>query len=228
MPFSEKSLSFLFENRVVDSKVWFLEHRADYEAYVLDPLRELVTALTPTILAIDPHLICEPKVGRSISRIYRDTRFAHDKSIFRDVMWCVFIREKKLYDGLPGFFFEFSPRGFRYGCGYYQSSVDSMNAIRGMILGNEKSFQTALKAYKAQSVFYMEDTKYKRSRFPAQPEEQRDWLDQRSLGFLADGDDLDLLFSDTLAEKLAADFQLLVPIYEFMMAAEARVPKKPF
>lgn len=226
MPFSEKSLSFLFENRVVDNKAWFLEHRADYEAYVLEPLRELVTALTPAILQIDPYLICEPKIGRSISRIYRDTRFSHDKSIFRDVMWCVFIREKKLYDGLPGFFFEFSPRGFRYGCGYYQTSVDSMNAIRDLILNDEKPYKAALKAYRAQSVFRMENTKYKRSRFPTQSEEKRDWLDQRSLGFITESNDLDLLFSDTLAEKLAEDFRLLVPIYAFMMAAETRVPKK--
>ncbi len=225
MPFSEESLKFLFENRVVDSKAWFLEHRDEYERLVLEPMRELVKALEPAILSIDPLLICEPKVGRSISRIYRDTRFSHDKSIFRDVMWCVFIRDKKLYNGLPGFWFEFSPRIIRYGCGYYQASPESMEAMRELIIADDKTFKAAQKALKNQSVFRLDGEKYKRSRHPEQPEEKREWLDRRDIGFITESEDFDLLFSDALADKLAADFKLLVPMYEFMMAAEARVFK---
>lgn len=226
MPLSEKTVNFLFENRVVDSKTWFTEHRADYDSLVLEPMRELVTSLAPTMLSIDPQLICEPKVGRSISRIYRDTRFSNDKSTFRDVMWCVFLRDKKLYEGPPGFWFEFSPRGFRYGCGYYQASSNSMEAMRSLIINDDKSFNAAQKAFKNQSVFHMEDTKYKRSRYPDQPEEKREWLDQKSLCFIADGTDFDLLFSDGFADKLAQDFKLLTPMYDFMMAAEARIFKR--
>lgn len=225
MPFSEETLKFLFENRVVDSKAWFLEHRADYERFVLEPMRELVTALTPAIMSIDPLLICEPKVGRSISRIYRDTRFSHDKSTFRDIMWCVFIRDKKLYNGLPGFWFEFSPRIFRYGCGYYQASAEAMEAMRDMVIAEEKTYKAAKKAFDKQSVFHLGDSKYKRSRHPEQPEEKREWLDQRSLDFITESEDFELLFSNALADKLAADFKLLVPMYDFMMAAEARVFK---
>ncbi len=226
MPISEKAISFLFENRVVDSKAWFTEHRADYDSLVLDPMRELVTNLKPAMLSIDPQLICEPKVGRSISRIYRDTRFSNDKSTFRDVMWCVFIRDKKLYEGPPAFWFEFSPRGFRYGCGYYQAGADSMEAMRTLILNDDRTYVAAQKAFKKQSVFRLEDTKYKRSRYPEQPEEKREWLDQKSLSFLTDSTDFDLLFSDGLADKLSHDFMLLAPMYDFMMSAEARVIKK--
>lgn len=226
MPFSEKSVSFLFENRVVDNKAWFTEHRSDYDSLVIEPMRELVTSLEPTMHEIDPLLICEPKVGRSISRIYRDTRFSRDKSIFRDSMWCVFIRDKKLYDGLPGFWFEFSPRGLIYGCGYYQASGASMDAIRTLILNDDKSFKAAQKAFNKQSVFQIEDLKFKRSRHPDEPEDKREWLDQKSLCFITYSDDFDLLFSDTLADKLAQDFKLLAPMYDFMMSAEARVIKR--
>ena len=225
MPISEKTVNFLFENRVVDNKTWFTEHRAEYDSLVLEPLRELVTLLKPTMLSIDPQLICEPKVGRSISRIYRDTRFSNDKSIFRDVMWCVFMREKKLYEGPPTFWFDFSPRSFRYGCGYYQASGSSVDAIRSLILNDDKSYNAAQKAFKKQSVFNLEDTKYKRSRYPDQPEEKREWLDQKNLGFITESTDFDLLFSDNLADKLAHDFTLLAPMYDFMMNAEARVIK---
>lgn len=222
MPLSAKSIDFLFENRVMDSKPWFLEHKADYEALVLDPLRELVTALAPTMHAIDPLLICEPKIGRSISRIYRDTRFSRDKSIFRDVMWCVFCRAKTQGREMPGFYFEFSPKGLRYGCGYYEAGANVMEVLRQMILQDEAPYLDALRAFKKQSVFYLENTKLKRSRYPEQSEEKRQWLDQRSLCFLADSEDFDLLYSDALAEKLAQDFKLLEPMYRFMLAAESR------
>ncbi|MFB0921630.1 MAG: DUF2461 domain-containing protein [Oscillospiraceae bacterium] len=226
MPISEKTIDFLFENRVVDNKTWFTEHRADYDSLVLEPLRELVMRLKPTMLSIDPQLICEPKVGRSISRIYRDTRFSNDKSTFRDVMWCVFIRDKKLYEGPPCFWFEFSPKGFRYGCGYYQASASSVEAMRSLILSDDKAFKAAQKAFKKQSVFHLEDSLYKRTRYPDQPEEKREWLDQKNLGFITESTDFDLLFSDGLADRLAHDFSLLAPMYDFMMAAEARAIKK--
>ena len=45
------------------------------------------------------------------------------------------------------------------------------------------------------------------------------------MDFITESEDFDLLFSDTLADKLAADFKLLVPMYGFMMAAESRVFK---
>lgn len=226
MPFSDKTIDFLFENRVVDNKVWFTEHRAEYDSLVLEPLRELVTALTTAMHSIDPLLICEPKVGRSISRIYRDTRFSHDKSIFRDVMWCVFIRDKKLYNGLPAFFFEFSPSGFRHGCGYYQASAESMDIMRNMIISDDKYFKAAQRAYNKQSIFHIEDSKYKRSRHPEQPEDKREWLDQRSLCFIANSEDFDLLYSDKLADKLEMDFKLLSPMYDFMMNVESRTIKR--
>ena len=87
MNFSKEGLDFLFENRLMDSKPWFIEHRDIYEEKVLEPMRELVEALAPTINEIDDRMICEPKIGKSISRIYRDTRFTHDKSIFREKIW---------------------------------------------------------------------------------------------------------------------------------------------
>ena len=225
--FSQQTLDFLLENRIADSKPWFLEHRDLYEAHVLAPFRALVEALAPAMLAIDPELICEPKVGRSISRIYRDTRFSKNKAIFREVMWCTFIRDKRIYHGLPAFFFELSPGGFRYGCGYYCAGTETMTAIRRLIVNNDKSWQAALQAFQAQKVFYLEVERYKRSRHPDQPEALRAWLDQKSICLLHDSDDFELLFSPALADRLAGDFTDIAPVYHFMMKAESQVDHRP-
>ena len=45
--FSRKTLEFLVENRLNDSRDWYMEHKGEYEQFVYEPLRCLVTALTP-------------------------------------------------------------------------------------------------------------------------------------------------------------------------------------
>ncbi len=220
MPFSQQTLDFLFQNRIEDSREWFRAHKSDYEQLVHAPMIELVERLTPGMLRIDPLFNCVPR--SCISRIYRDTRFAKDKSIYRDVMWCSFMRDKKIYHGLPGFYFEISPCGFQYGCGYYQASSESLEAMRKMIKEEDRVFKSALNAYQKQKVFCLEDAKYKRTRNPDQPAELREWLDQRNICLNAACGDLQLLFSDSLADRLAQDFALIAPVYRFMIEAESR------
>jgi len=220
MPFTVKTIDFLIENRLQNSKVWFTEHKSEYTEYVLEPLKKMVVKLAPAMLAIDPLFIAEPKVDRSISRIYRDTRFSNDKSLYRDVMWCVFIRDKKLFDGLPAYYFEISPSGFRYGMGYYQAGTASMDSFRNLIINKDKSFVKALKCYENQKVFKIEGDDYKRSKYPEQPENIREWLDKKSFHFTHNSTEFDLLFSEQLPDRLIEDFSMIKPLYDFLCIVE--------
>ena len=53
MAFSAKTLDFLFENRLQDSRDWFLDHKDTYQAVLLEPMKDLVRSLTPVMLEID-------------------------------------------------------------------------------------------------------------------------------------------------------------------------------
>ena len=108
MNITPQALDFLFENRLKDSKEWYKEHKDIHTKLVVEPFREFVVNITPYMNEIDPAIICNPK---KISRIYRDARFSKDKSIFKDNQWCCFMNSerKELYEGLPSFFFDFSP-----------------------------------------------------------------------------------------------------------------------
>ena len=220
MAFSQATLDFLFENRMRDSRDWFNAHRADYERLVLQPLRDLVVQLEPAVHAVDPLLICEPKVSRSISRIWRDTRFSKDKSTFRDVMWLSFQRRREPLGGLPGFYFEISPAGYSYGCGYYEAGRPMLELLRERALHGDKRFLAADRAYRAQSVFTLEGGRYKRTRYPDAPAALREWLDLRDICFVHEGRDPALLFSDALADEIARGYALLPPMYAFMMSCE--------
>lgn len=218
MTFSQKTLDFLFENRLHDSKVWFQEHKEDYRQYVVKPFAEFITGLQPAINQIDDKISCDPK---RISRLYRDARFSKGKSVFRESVWCSFSRRTNPYESLPSFYFEISPAGFDYGCGYYKASTASMNAIRTLILEEDSSFQDALATYENQNVFQLDGEFYKKNRYPEQGERLYNWLNRKTLHLYCTNHDFDTLFRKDLSDKIAADFLSIAPIYRFFMKAEA-------
>lgn len=217
MPFSEATLDFMALNRVMNSREWFHEHRNEYLSLVVEPIAELVEDMAPEMWKIDPSLIIIPKVGKSISRIWRDTRRGPELPIYRDVMWITLLRAK--YEGYPSFWFEFSPRCLRWGCGWYQTDPAIMDCIRGMILSHDPDWRAALAAFEAQKVFRLDDERYKRSRHPDAPENERAWLDQKSLCLTHEETKLDRLYSDKLAATLTRDFRRIAPVYEFFLKA---------
>jgi len=126
--FSPKKLKFLRAIKANNNKAWFEAHRNDYEEYVLGPLRDLVTDLGDFMLDIDPRFEVEPAVNKTISRIYRDTRFSKDKSPFRSTVWITFKnRNKDWTTNVCGYFFELSMDSYRYGMGFYDAAPSIMS-----------------------------------------------------------------------------------------------------
>jgi len=117
--FSRQAFLFLRDLKANNDKAWFKAHRPDYEQYLLQPLRDLVTDLTDAMLDIDPCFEVAPTVNKTISRIHRDTRFSRDKSPYRDCMWIVFKRSGKEWSRWGvGYFLEINPTWYRYGTGF--------------------------------------------------------------------------------------------------------------
>ena len=220
MSITKETLDFMVENRIQNSRIWFQEHRQEYIEHVKAPLTELAERLEPCIRSIDPELITNP--SRVVSRINRDTRFTKDKSLYRDVMWVAFTRDKKVHESPCGFVMEFSPMGFRYGCGYWQAPPKVMEALREMVLENDPVFRKAQQAYEGQQHFVLEGDCYKRSRYP---ENMRLWLDRKNMDFMHNSKDFKLLFSEELAQVLAEGFQQLIPMYQMFTRAEQKAKK---
>ena len=221
--FSRNTIDFLIENRIQNSKTWFEEHRTQYNEFVLAPLVSITEDLSSVILDIDDKLMCSPKAGGSISRIWRDTRFSKDKSLYRDSMWCSFIREKGV--GLPEFFFVISAEGFLYGSGYYSANATSMGSIRNLILSDDKDFQTALFTSENQNLFKLEGDMYKKSRYPDSDDRKRNWLERKTICFIHENNDFELLFSNDLSSAIAEGFKILAPVYNFLIKAEELIRK---
>ncbi len=216
MPFTQKTIDFLFENRLHDSRDWFTQHKQDYAEYVIKPLTELIDAVTPAMRRIDAEIICDPK---KISRIYRDARYAHD-SVFRDMVWYTFARKREdVYEGHPGFYFAVGVSGIEYGCGYYNASADVKNAACAMILSDDPSYIAARETYDKQRTFEMYGELYKKNRFPDAPPEKLPWLNRKALGVDYSTNDPKVMFSEGLAKKVSRDLLKIAPLYDFYMKA---------
>lgn len=218
--FTQRTLDFLYFNHKENSPQWYKDHKSDYEEFLVRPFKELVIALTPALKAIDDQLICEPKVDRSISRIYRDMRYATDGYRYRDHCWAIFARDKKMYEGLPGYYFEVSPYKFSFGCGYYQASPFAMKQFRRLITQNSKEYLAARDALKNAPVFEVYGDILKTTKYDAYPPKARELLCRSNIGVSANSTDYDLLMSSALPDYLARQFTAIAPFYDLLLAAE--------
>ena len=217
--FSPETLDFLATNRFMNSREWYAEHKPEFKQYVMQPMIDLVGALTPTLERIDDRIVTEPKVDKTISRIYRDMRRAHG-AFYREEMWLSFKRDKHMFPGYPEFFFVFSPTEFFYGCGHYCPSGETMTCLRQMIRDDHPLFRKADKVYRSSETYTLYGEPYKRSRFPQESAAKREWLDRRAVCLVREERGFDLLFSSDLAQQMAADFERMSPVYRLLLAAE--------
>jgi uncharacterized protein (TIGR02453 family) len=217
--FKADALRFLFENRMNNSKEWYDSHKKEYKQYVYNPFIELITDLAPTITSIDSQMITNP--AKLISRVRRDTRFTRDKTLYRDNVWMVLLRDKNLMSIAPCYWFELNQKGSSYGVGYYGAQTGSMAKMRDMVINKHPLFLKALEYYESQNKFIIGGEMYKRSKFPDQPENLKLWLDRKNIYFECIQNDFKLAFSEQLPEVLSEGFLNLKPIYDFLCMVEA-------
>ena len=74
--FHPESLQFFKDLKANNNKPWFDAHKPDYERYVLAPARDFVVALGKRLRELSPDVVADPRVNKSIFRIYRDIRFS--------------------------------------------------------------------------------------------------------------------------------------------------------
>ena len=220
--FSPQSFDFLMENRFVNSKEWFHEHKNIYDECVLKPLTELAVEIAPTIESLDPAIVTTPKINKVLSRIYRDTRFSKDKSLFRESVWLSYKKDKKQFRHYPEFFVVITPQVLMYGCGYYWMQPETVKVMREMIEENHPAWQKALKAYENQDVFTLEGDMYKRTKYPDYAENIRNWLDRKCICCTKYSTDFNLVFSDKLGQKICEDIVLMKDVYDFLVLCEQK------
>lgn len=78
--FKEEALKFLDEIEQNNNKAWFEANRYRWEELILEPNKAYVEEMGEHLIALSPFIKAVPKTGASLFKIYRDTRFSHDKT----------------------------------------------------------------------------------------------------------------------------------------------------
>ncbi|XBS71339.1 DUF2461 domain-containing protein [Acerihabitans sp. KWT182] len=216
--FTPAGLRFLQRLVEENSKEWLESNRNIYLDNLLTPFRALVETLAPAMLTIDDQFETRPSIGKTLSRVYRDTRFSNDKSLFRNRMWLSFKRPSKEWTDAPVYFFELSPECFRYGLGYYSASKATMDRFRHLMLRQPEAFAKA--AACRRPPLQLEGERYKRPLLKEQDPALAAWYNMKSFAVMATDTGIDALFSPALASRLQRAFQQLTPLYRFLMQVE--------
>jgi uncharacterized protein (TIGR02453 family) len=143
-PFTKKSLAFLRALKRNNDREWFRARKADYEEHVRGPMVALLGQLARDLPAFAPDLVSDPRV--CLFRIYRDTRFSHDKRPLKTNVAAHFPSRKFPKGEGAGLYVEVAPQWVWIGGGIYMPSSTELNAIRAGIAAEHRKFHRVVTA----------------------------------------------------------------------------------
>lgn len=159
--FSPKAFKFFEELTNNQNRVWFLEHRSEYEEYVREPMKSFTEALSESLANKEIPIWGDPK--RSLFRINRDARFSKAKHPYNMHASGLFTRTGDKHS--PGvLYFRLDPLGSRCAAGYLQPEAHVLKKLRQGILGNPAAWMSLEKSLKRKG--YELDYSYTLTRIP--------------------------------------------------------------
>ena len=132
--FNRSLFQFLRDLEANNNRDWFQANKSRYEDVLVDPSLQFISAFGPHLKKISPHFNAIPKkIGGSLFRIYRDTRFGKDKTPYKTHVGIHF-RHKRAKDAhTPGFYLHLQPSGSFIGAGIWRPDGPSLRKIRAAI-----------------------------------------------------------------------------------------------
>ncbi len=132
--FTKKTVSFFRALARHNDKAWFAAHRADYDEHVLAPAQAFVAAIGPRLREFAPGVHADPRIDRSIFRLYRDTRFTNDKSPFKTHLGIFLWEGDRPKMECSGFYFHLEPPVLLVGVGLYFFPPPLLDEFRQAVL----------------------------------------------------------------------------------------------
>lgn len=140
--FPAAGMTFLSELKENNDRDWFNPRKDIYEEQVRQPMLDLVGAVHAAMLDFAPGYVGEPK--KCVYRIYRDTRFAKDKTPYKTHIAASFWNNATGKQRGAGFYVSVSPDDLEIGGGLYAPEPHLLLAVRQHIAENHKAFRKTL------------------------------------------------------------------------------------
>lgn len=142
--FTQDTFRFLDELATNNNREWFALNKARYLRDVQQPALEFIRTMKPVIGRIAPVLIAsDATVGGSLMRVYRDTRFAKDKTPYKTNVGIQFRHQAGKDVHAPGWYVHLAPDECFVGAGVWQPDASALAKIRNAIAADGKAWLKA-------------------------------------------------------------------------------------
>ena len=163
MTFKRDSFRFLEELGANNERDWFEANKARYESLVREPALGFIREAVPHLARISPHLVAsDRKVGGSLMRVYRDTRFSKDKTPYKTNIGIHFRHDAGKDVHAPGLYVHIEPETCFLGVGVWRPDGKALGKIREALQEEGPRFTKILKKVEADGNWKQEGETLKR------------------------------------------------------------------
>jgi len=154
--------AFLRDLRHHNDREWFQANKSRYTEHVLDPALEFIRSFEPELHRISTRFqaVAKPS-GGSLFRIYRDTRFSHDKTPYKTHVGIHFRHESAKDAHVPVFYLHLEPGDCFIGVGIWHPDTASARQIRQAIIAKPHVWKRAVGG-KFEATYQLAGDSYKR------------------------------------------------------------------
>lgn len=143
--FSPALFRFVEELKANNNRPWFEANKARYEDEVKHPALSFISDFGPHLKKITKSFSADPRpVGGSLFRIYRDTRFGHDKSPYKTHIGIHFRHRDAKDAHAPGFYLHLDPAGCFAGIGIWRPDAPALAKLRAALVAKPKVWQKVI------------------------------------------------------------------------------------
>jgi uncharacterized protein (TIGR02453 family) len=157
--FNKSTMRFLSDLAANNNREWFAANKARYEADVREPFLRLIGDLAAPLSKITAHLRADTRTqGGSLFRIHRDTRFANDKTPYKNWAGARLYHERSREIEAPSFYIHVQPKHCFVGGGVWHPQPDTLKRLRAFLIDNPATWKRAVhgKAFRERYEFWGE------------------------------------------------------------------------
>jgi len=143
--FEPRTVRFLEALKANNNREWFKEHKSRYEDDVLDVALRFIISMQDPLAEFAPRFTAVPtRVGGSLMRVYRDTRFSKNKLPYKTNIGIQFRHEQAKDVHSPGYYVHIDPDEVFLGVGMWRPDPEPLRGIRERIAAKPHEWRRAM------------------------------------------------------------------------------------
>ena len=157
--FGAGTIGFLEDLEDNNNRAWFQANKHRYDSEVLEPAFAFIGAVGPLLAGVSECFTAVPKrIGGSLMRVYRDTRFSRDKTPYKTNIGIQFRHEQGKDVHAPGYYLHLESTGCFLAAGMWRPETAALKAVRERIANHPEAWRKVLRSRRFKSEYTLGGT----------------------------------------------------------------------